>query len=42
MCVCMDLTLLVEELVDGGLLWVEEQGGHVVVRLVGAKELSNG
>lgn len=36
------LTVLVEELMDGRLLRVEEQSGHVVVGLVGAEELADG
>lgn len=36
------LTILVKELVDGSLLWVEKQCGHVIVSLVGAEELPDG
>lgn len=42
MCVCARLTILVEELVDGSFLWVEEQRGHVIIGLVGAEELADG
>ena len=42
MCACSHLTILVEELVDGGLLWVEEQCGHIIVGLVGAEVLADG
>lgn len=38
----MRLTILVEQLVNGSLLWVEEQRGHVVVGLVCAEELADG
>lgn len=40
--VCARLTILMEELVDGSFLWVEEQRGHVIVGLVGAEELADG
>lgn len=36
------LTVLVEQLMDGGLLRVEEQRGHVVIGSVGAEELTDG
>lgn len=42
MCVCARLTILVEELVDGSFLRVEEQRGHVIIGLVGAEELADG
>lgn len=42
MCLSAHLTFLVEELMDGSLLWVEEQSGHVIVGLVGAEELAVG
>lgn len=38
----VSLTVLVEELVNGSLLRVEEQRGHVVVRFVRAEELTDG
>lgn len=36
------LTILVEELVDGRLLRVEEQRRHVVVGFIGAEKLPDG
>lgn len=34
--------MLVEQLMDGGFLWVEKQRGHVVVGSVAAEELTDG
>lgn len=42
MCVCAHLTILVEELMDGSLLRVKEQSGHIIVGLVGAEEPADG
>lgn len=42
MWVYAHLTFLVEKLMNGSLLWVEEQRGHVIVGLVGAEELAAG
>lgn len=36
------LTLLMEQLMDGSLLRVKEQRGHVVVGPVGTEELTGG
>lgn len=34
----MGLTILVEELKDGRLLGIEEEGGHVIVGLIRTKK----
>ena len=40
-CVCVCLTVLVKELVDGHFLGVEEESSHVVIGVIRTEELSD-